>query len=98
MTSKNKFTIFPIATFKEEFFNIFHYIKYNLTDPLSAYDFYDTILNAISSLDFMPERYVRILYSNNQSKNLRKFTIGNYIIIYEVIRNTRTNFYFTYFS
>lgn len=98
MISNNKFTVFPTATFKEEFLNIFHYIKYNLKDPLSADNFYKTILNKISELDFMPERYVRVLYSKSQNKNLRKFTIGNYIIIYEVLRNTRSSIYFTYFS
>ena len=98
MTLNNEFTIFPTATFKEEFFNIFNYIKYKLKDPLSADKFYKTIQKKISTLNFMPERYVRILYSNNKNKNLRKFTIDDYVIVYEVVRNTRSSLYFTYIS
>ena len=98
MTLHNKFTILPTATFKEEFYNIFHHIKYKLYEPVLADRVYKNILEKISTLDFMPEKYVRILYPNSKNRNLRKFTIDNYVVIYEVFRNTRTNIYSTYFS
>lgn len=96
--TNNEFTIFPTATFKKEFSNIFNYIKYKLKEPLAADKFYSTILKKILTLNFMPERYVRILYYKNKNKNLRKFTVDNYVIVYEVIRSTRSSLHFTYFS
>lgn len=98
MISNDKFTVHPTATFKEEFSNIIHYIKYNLKEPLTADRFYQTILKKISTLDFMPERYTKILGYDNKDKNLRNLIVNNYIIIYEVVPNTRPSFYFTYIS
>lgn len=98
MILNNKFTVHPTATFKKEFSNIIHYIKYNLKEPLTADKFYQTILNKISTLDFMPERYSKILGYDNKNKNLRNLIINNYIIIYEVVHNTRSSLYFTYIS
>lgn len=98
MTLNNNFTVFPTATFKKEFLNIFNYIKYNLKEPLTADRFYKTVLQEISTLNFMPERYIRIFYPGSKNKNLRKFTIDNYVIIYEVVYRTRASFYFTYIS
>ena len=98
MISNNKFSIFPTATFKKEFLNIFNYIKNKLKEPLTVDKFYKTILEKISTLTFMPERYVRILYSKNKNKKLRKFTIDNYVIVYEVVLSTQSSLYFTYIS
>lgn len=93
-----KFTVHPTATFKKEFSNILHYIKYNLQEPLIANSFSKTVIKKILALDFMPERYTRILDYHDKNKNLRKFMIGNYVVIYEVNNDTRTSFYFTYLS
>lgn len=98
MISNDRFTIYPTATFKEEFSNIIDYIKYNLKEPLTANKFYQTILEKISTLDFMPERYSKILGHTNKSKNLRSLIVYNYIIVYEVVHNTRSSFHFTYIS
>ena len=98
MISNNRFIVHPTATFKEELLNIIHYIKYNLKEPLIADKIYKTILNKISTLDFMPERYPKILGYSNKISNLRSLIINNYIIVYKVVRNTRSRFYFTYIS
>ena len=50
MISNNEFSIFPTATFKKEFLNIFNYIKYKLKEPVTADKFYKTILEKISTL------------------------------------------------
>ena len=94
----NKYTIRPTATFKEELKNIIYYIKINLKEPLIAQKFYDKVIEKISSLSFMPERYMKIQNSNNNNKNIRKLSIKDYLIIYEVNKNARTSFHFTYFS
>lgn len=98
MISNNRFIVHPTATFKEELLNIIHYIKYNLKEPLIVDKIYKTILNKISTLDFMPERYPKILGYSNKISNLRSLIINNYIIVYKVVRNTRSRFYFTYIS
>lgn len=94
----NRYIVRPTATFKEELRDIIKYIKLNLREPLIAQKFYDEVIEKISSLKFMPERYTKIDVSNNRSKNLRKLPVKDYLIIYEVDKNTRTSFYFTYFS
>ena len=92
----NKYMVRPTASFKAEFKNIINYIKINLKEPLIAQRFYKKVIEKISSLSFMPERYMKVDISNN--KNIRKLCIKDYLIIYEVNKNTRTSFCFTYFS
>ena len=92
----NKYKIRPTATFKAELKNIIHYIRINLKEPLIAQKFYDKVIEKISALNYMPERYMKVDISKN--KNIRKIPIKDYLIIYEINKNTRTSFYFTYFS
>lgn len=99
MTLNNNYTILPTSTFKQELEEIMYYITHKLKEPLVAKRFYKKVVNEIKSLKFMPERYkiIERIY-NNKSKILRKTSINNYVIIYEVNNNTRTSLYFTYFS
>ena len=46
----------------------------------------------------MPERYIEIDIYKGKPRNIRKLPIKDYLIIYEVNKNKRTNFHFTYFS
>lgn len=98
MTSNNKYTILPTSTFKEELEGIMYYIRHKLKEPLTAKKFYKKVVNEIKSLKFMPERYKIIEEIHARSKILRKTSVNNYIIIYEVDNNTRTSFHSTYFS
>lgn len=98
MILRNKFTVHPTSTFKKEFQKIMYYIKFKLKKPLIADNFYEIITNEISSLNFMPERYMKIYDFRNKDKNLRKLSVKEYVIIYNVNRDTRTSFHFTYFS
>lgn len=96
MTSNKKYIVLPTSTFKEELKNITSYFKYNLKEPLLAKRFYKNVSNKIKSLEFMPEKHTIISNFKNNSKLLRKLLIDNYVIIYEVINDTRTSFHFTY--
>lgn len=98
MTLNNKYTVLPTSTFKEEFKEIMYYIRHKLKEPLTAKRFYKKVVNEIKSLKFMPERYKAIEKIYNRSKVLRKTSVNNYVIIYEVNNNTRTSLHFTYFS
>lgn len=98
MTLNNKYTVLPTSTFKEEFKEIIYYIKHKLKEPLTAKRFYKKVVNEIKSLKFMPERYKAIEKIYNKSKILRKTSVNNYVIIYEVNNYTRTSIHFTYFS
>lgn len=97
MTYSKQYTVLPTATFKEELEEIIYYLKYKLKEPIIAKKFYKIVIKKINSLEFMPERYNKIEQVYGKTRNLRKTSLGNYIIIYEV-NNTRTGFYFTYFS
>lgn len=91
MTS-SKYTIYPTRTFKMELKNILYYIKYKLKEPILAKKIYLTILNIISSLTFMPERFMKLSTKLNKSNNLRRLIVNNYIIIFEVKTNTHQVF------
>lgn len=98
MTLNNKYTIFPTSAFKEELEEVMYYIRHKLKEPLTAKRFYKKVVNEIKSLKFMPERYKAIEKIYNRSKVLRKTSVNNYVIIYEVNNNTRTSIHFIYFS
>ena len=98
MDSISKYIIFQTADFEEELENIIYYFIKKLKEPSIAYKFYNDVINKILSLEYMPERFMKIQFANNYSKNIRKIPIKDYLIIYEVNKNTRTSFYFTYFS
>lgn len=94
----NKFKVSLSSNFKEELKNIIYYIKVNLKKPLIAEKFYNNVINKISSLNFMPERYPKIQNFRAENRNIRRMPIKEYLIIYQVNKDTRTSFYFTYFS
>lgn len=96
MISKCKYTIHPTNQFKEEMDNIIYYIKYKLKNPIIADKFYKDIINRISSLQFMPEKYAKIYDLKN--RKLRKLRVNKYIIVYYIDNHTRKSFYSTYFS
>lgn len=93
----NKYSIITTNTFKYELKNIYHYIYYILKEPLLADNFYKTVINEISSLKFMPERYMKILNKNRQ-RNLRRLPINKYVVIYEINNNTRSSLHLTHLS
>ncbi|MCI9063804.1 MAG: type II toxin-antitoxin system RelE/ParE family toxin [Clostridia bacterium] len=95
MTLNKLFIIHPTSTFKKELQNIIYYIKYKLESPFLADNFYKIVINKISSLKFMPERYMKIL-NRNRKRNLRRLPINNYVVIYEIDNNTRSSFHFAH--
>lgn len=94
----NKFKVSLSSNFKEEFKSIIYYIKTNLKEPIIAKKFYSEVTNKISSLNFIPERYPKIQKFRVENMNIRRMPIKEYLIIYKVNKDTRTSFYFTYFS
>lgn len=94
----NKFTVHPTDTFKEELKSIIYYIKTEFKEPMIAKKFYNNVIDKLSTLTYMPERYIKVKIYNNKNNNIRKLPIKDYLIIYEINKNTRTSFYFTYFS
>lgn len=97
MTYIKQYTVLPTATFKEELEEIIYYLKYKLKEQTIAKKFYKKVIEKINSLKFMPERYNKMEQVYEETRDLRKMPVCNYIIIYEV-DITRKSFYFTYFS
>ena len=91
------FKIHPTTTFKNELEAIIHYIKNKLKEPFLADNFYKTIVSEISSLEYMPERYMKIL-NKNRKRNLRRLPIDKYVVIYEVDNKTRSSLYLAHLS
>ena len=78
--------------------NIHFYIEYYFKEKNTANKIVNRILNSISKLSYLPEKYVRLEDWKNKTKNVRKMKVNNYIIIYEVEKEKRPSLYFTYFS
>lgn len=94
----NKYKIIWSPKAYKDLQNIYKYIVYNLEEKNIANNITDKIFNLISGLKYLPERYIKIFDYNDETKNLRKLVVDNYIVIYEVNNNTRASFYFTYIS
>lgn len=95
MILNNNFKILPTKTFKTELDNIVHYLKYNLKSPLLSRKFYKLVISSINSLKFMPQRH-KLIKVKNDKVYLRKKCICNYVIIYEIDNNSRSNFHFAH--
>ena len=98
MIYMNKYLIHPSPPFEKELTEIYNHIAFKLDSISSANKFYHKVKNAIYSLKYYPERYMKVYSLQHPQRNLRKLTIDNYIIIYEVNNNTRSSFYSTYIS
>ena len=94
----DKYTIKHSPSFEKELNNIYRHILFKLKEPMIASKLYDKIKNTIISLEYFPERYMKISNFNHKDRNMRKLIIEKYIIIYEVNKNIRRSFYLTYFS
>lgn len=88
----NKYAIFPSATFKRELKEIIYYFKQKLKEPIIAKNFYKNVIKEINSLEFMPERHIKITYYKDKKRNLHRLLIYNYVIIYEVDNSTQQVF------
>lgn len=96
MIYHKQYKLLPTATFKEELEDIIYYIRRKLKEPLLAKRFYQKIIKEINSLTYIPERFQEVNLTDEKNRMLRKMHLSNYIIIYEVKRNTWTSLCFTY--
>ena len=94
----DKYIIKPSPSFENELNDLYRYILFKFKEPMIASKFYDKIKNTILSLEYFPERYMKISDFNHKNRNMRKLIIERYIIIYEVNKNIRRSFHLTYFS
>lgn len=88
MILNDSYIVKTTRNFNRELAKIIKYFKYNLKEPSLSNRFYNTIVQEISFLSFMPERFVQIKFPNKESKNIRKLLVENYILIYEIHKDT----------
>ena len=92
-----KYIINQTPSFEKELESIYKYLAFKLKEPLVAKNFYNKLIKEIYSLQYFPKRYMRIFSYKNRNRNIRRFLINQYIIVYEINVNTRSSFHITYF-
>ena len=79
-----QFIIKPSPSFEKELEKIFNYITFNLKEPITAKNFYKKVSKEIFSLEYFPERYMKISTLSTKKRNLRRLPFDKFVIIYEV--------------
>lgn len=75
---------------RNDYFDIIRYIKYNLVEPSIANKYAKLINEEIKKLEYNPQKFAIIDIEINNSSNIRKLIIKNYIAFYRVNENTKT--------
>ena len=96
MTYIKNYTIKSSPSFSKEFEKIYKYLLSNLKEENIANKFYNDIKKQINSLQYFPERNIRIFAKDKE--NLRRMIIHKFLIVYEVKKKERRSLYLTYFS
>ena len=94
MEQKKQYNIIWSPSFFHELRSICNYLLYNLKNSSISSKFRNKVIKKIYSLKHSPERFTRL----NFKQNIRKITIDNYIVIYEVKYHKRWGNYFTHIS
>jgi hypothetical protein len=84
-----KYNINWSPNFQKELGNIYSYINNVLNEHTTAVKLYDTIITEIYSLHYFTEKFPKIYNFKFKNRNLRKFIIKKFIIIYEVDKQKR---------
>lgn len=98
MASIKLYKVNQTSPFENELKSIYMYLAFKIKEPNIATKFVKNVLKTLYSLEYLPERYARISNFNNKNRNLRRIFIDNYVIIYEVLNDTRRSCCITYFS
>lgn len=94
----NKYEIIWSTKAKKELSNIYTHITYVLKENYIAINIIKKIINLTSNLNTFPERYSKIFYYIDKSRNLRKLPLDKYVIIYEIDNISRESLHITYIS
>ena len=98
MVYMNNYNIITTEQFELELQNIIKYISSSLQEPITAQKIGRKIRRKISSLNFLPERYIQIANAKFKDGNTRKLILDNYIIIYTIDDTNRQRACYTYLS
>ena len=69
---------------------LYKYIRFNLQVPKTAEKQVNHIRKAIHSLDTMPMRYPLVVWEPWRSKSIRRVSVNNYTVFYQVDENKMT--------
>ncbi|WP_276769553.1 type II toxin-antitoxin system RelE/ParE family toxin [Fannyhessea vaginae] len=69
---------------------LYEYIRFNLQVPKTAEKQVNHIRKAIRSLDTMPMRYPLVVWEPWRSKSIRRVSVNNYTVFYQVDENKMT--------
>lgn len=83
-----KYTVIYSPKALEDLRHIYIYIAFSLKESGIAKKLTDRIKKEIHSLNFMPERHPVVDRKLLQSRQIRKFPVGNYVVYYEVVADS----------
>lgn len=82
-----KYVIKQTSEFENELISLYNYIFFYFKEINTAEKFYQKVQEKIYSLEYFPERYAKL--DHFKYKSLRKLVFSNYIIIYEIQKDSR---------
>lgn len=85
-----KWTVFYTNTAEQDLRSIYEYIANTLCAPDTAKNLTRQIMDEISSLDEMPNRYAKYDKEPWKDRGLRFFSVKNYVIFYLPNEETKT--------
>jgi plasmid stabilization system protein ParE len=79
-----KYRVDLSAPAEADLYDIVSYIAIQFAAPMTATKMMETIENAMSGLEFMPERFALVADERLAAMGYRKLTVKNYIVFFTI--------------
>ena len=84
------YSVFYSAKAQADLNSIYSYIAFSLNEIETAVAMFNTITEAIDSLENMPERHPLLDMEPHKSRQIRKMPVKNYLVFYIANREKQT--------
>lgn len=86
---QQKYEVYISNQAEIELYRILDYIEYELLEPIIARNLFEKMKAIILELETFPEKFPIVKSKNIFRENVRKCSVNNYIIIYNVDKKSK---------